>query len=65
MEFNGVGIKALAGCVPHTIIDNYKYTQYFPEDQVKAVVDKVGVYEHVLSMTKRVRQTFATQQPKN
>ena len=45
MEFNGVGIKALAGCVPHTIIDNYKYTQYFPEDQVKAVVDKVGVYE--------------------
>lgn len=45
MKFNGVGITALAGAVPHTVIDNYKYTQYFPEDQVKGVVDKVGIYE--------------------
>lgn len=45
MKFNGVGITALAGAVPHTVIDNYKYTQYFPEDQVKEVVDKVGIYE--------------------
>lgn len=45
MKFNGVGIKALAGAVPHTVIDNYKYTQYFPADQVKEVVDKVGIYE--------------------
>ena len=35
----------MAAAVPHTIIDNYKYTQYFPEDQVKAVVDKVGIYQ--------------------
>lgn len=45
MNFNGVGVKALAAAVPHTIIDNYKYTQYFPEDQVKEVVDKVGIYQ--------------------
>lgn len=45
MTFNGVGVTALAGAVPHTVIDNYKYTQYFPEDQVKEVVDKVGIYE--------------------
>ncbi len=45
LKFNGVGITALAGAVPHTIIDNYKYTQYFPEEQVKEVVDKVGIYE--------------------
>ncbi len=45
MTFNGVGITAIAGAVPHTVIDNYKYTRYFPEDQVKEVVDKVGIYE--------------------
>lgn len=45
LEFKGVGVTALAGAIPHTVIDNYKYTQYFPEDQVKEVVDKVGIYE--------------------
>lgn len=45
MTFNGVGMTALAGAVPHTVIDNYKYTQYFPAEQVKEVVDKVGIYE--------------------
>lgn len=45
MNFRGVGIKAMAAAVPHTIIDNYKYTQYFPEDQVKEVVDKIGIYQ--------------------
>ena len=44
MKFEGVGIKALAAAVPHTVIDNYKYTDYFPADQVKEVVDKVGIY---------------------
>lgn len=45
MSFNGVGVKALAAAVPHTIIDNLKYTDYFPEDQVKEVVEKVGIYQ--------------------
>lgn len=45
MKFNGVGITAMAAAVPHTVIDNYKYTEYFPEDQVKEVVDKVGVFK--------------------
>lgn len=45
MNFNGVGITAMAAAVPHTVIDNYKYTQYFPEDQVKEVVDKIGIYQ--------------------
>ncbi|WP_235820982.1 3-oxoacyl-ACP synthase III family protein [Alistipes provencensis] len=35
----------MSGAVPRTVIDNYKYTQYFPEDQVREVVDKVGIYE--------------------
>ena len=45
LKFNGVGITALAGAVPSTVIENYKYTQFFPEDQVKEVVDKVGIFE--------------------
>lgn len=45
LKFSGVGVTAMAAAVPHTIIDNYKYTQYFPEDQVKEVVDKIGIYQ--------------------
>ena len=45
LQFNNVGISALAACVPKHIVDNYKYTQYFPEEDVKKVVDKIGIYE--------------------
>lgn len=45
LEYKDVGISAMAAAVPHTIINNYEYTQYFPADQVKEVVDKVGIYE--------------------
>ena len=44
-SYTGVGVTALAGAVPHTVIDNYRYTDYFPADQVREVVDKVGIYE--------------------
>lgn len=45
LEYDGVGISALSAAIPHTVINNYKYTQYFPEEQVKEVVNKVGIYE--------------------
>ena len=45
IKFNGVGITAMAGAVPSHVIENLKYTEYFPEDQVKDVVEKVGIYE--------------------
>ena len=45
VSFSGVGIKAMAAAVPRNKIDNYAYTQYFPADEVKEVVDKIGVYE--------------------
>ncbi|MCH5178004.1 MAG: ketoacyl-ACP synthase III [Prevotellaceae bacterium] len=45
LRYSNVGISALAGCVPKHIIDNYKYTQYFPEEDVRKVVDKIGVFE--------------------
>ena len=45
MKFHGVGITAMAAAVPSRVIENLKYTEFFPEDQVKEVVEKVGIYE--------------------
>lgn len=45
LKFSNVGVSAMAACVPSRVIDNYKYTEYFPEEEVKKVVDKIGVYE--------------------
>lgn len=45
INFSNVGISALAGCVPAHVIDNYKYTQFFPEEDVRKIVEKIGVYE--------------------
>ena len=43
LTYEGVGITAMAAAVPRCVVDNYKYTQYFPEDQVKEVVPIVTV----------------------
>lgn len=45
LKFNGIGITAMAGAVPKKVIKNLEYTEFFPEDQVKEVVEKVGIYE--------------------
>ena len=45
LYFRGVGITAMAAAVPHHIINNYEYTEFFPKDEVKQVVDKIGIYE--------------------
>lgn len=46
IKFNNVGITAMAACVPRNVIDNYHYDlDIWPEDEVKKVVDKVGVAE--------------------
>ena len=46
ITYKNVGISALAAAVPKHIVDNYKYNiDIFSEDDVKKVVDKVGVYE--------------------
>ena len=43
LRFNNVGITGMAGAVPANIIDNYKYTAFFPEEAVKEIVDKIGI----------------------
>lgn len=45
LQFDNIGITAMAGAVPANKINNYKFTEYFPANVVKEVVDKVGVYE--------------------
>ena len=46
LSFKNVGITAMAACVPKKVINNYKYDlDIWPEDEVKKVVDKVGVFE--------------------
>lgn len=46
ISFTGVGITAMAACVPKNVIDNYHYDlDLWPEEEVKKVVDKVGVKE--------------------
>lgn len=45
LSFSGVGISAMVAAVPRNVINNYAYTQYFPAEEVKEVVDKIGVYE--------------------
>lgn len=49
LKFNGIGISAMAGAVPSRVIENLKYTEFFPQDQVNDVVEKVGVYERRFS----------------
>lgn len=45
LKFNGVGIRGLAACVPKHVINNYEYTEHFPKEDVKEVVDKIGIFE--------------------
>jgi 3-oxoacyl-[acyl-carrier-protein] synthase-3 len=45
LTFSGVGISALSAAVPRTVIKNYEYTKHFPADEVKEVVDKIGIFE--------------------
>ena len=45
LKYNGVGVTAMAGAVPCHVVENLKYTEFFSQDAVKDVVEKIGVYE--------------------
>ncbi len=45
LSFQNIGISAMAAALPKKRIDNYSYTDYFPKDDVKNIVDKIGVFE--------------------
>lgn len=45
LKFNNVGIQGFSAAVPATVINNYEYTEFFKSEDVKEVVDKIGVKE--------------------
>jgi len=45
LSFSNIGITGMAAAVPKNTIDNYAYTEFFPEADVKDIVDKVGIKE--------------------
>ena len=45
LEFNGVGVTAMAGAVPKRIIKNREYTDFWSADEAAAIVDKTGIEE--------------------
>ena len=45
IAFEGVGIRAMAAAVPSNTINNLEYSEHFPPDQARQVVEKIGVYE--------------------
>jgi 3-oxoacyl-[acyl-carrier-protein] synthase-3 len=45
LTYHGIGIAAMAAAVPRRIIKNYEYTDHFPAEEVKDVVDKIGIFE--------------------
>lgn len=51
IQFNNVGIKALAAALPKNKIKNYEQTEFFQPEEVKNIVDKIGVYERRFAST--------------
>lgn len=45
LSFTNIGISGMAAAVPKNTIDNYAYTDFFSEADVKDIVDKVGIKE--------------------
>ena len=45
LSFKNIGIVGMSAAVPKNTIDNYAYTEFFPESDVKDIVDKVGIKE--------------------
>lgn len=44
LSFENIGISAMAASVPGHIISNFEYSDHFPADVVKQVIDKIGVF---------------------
>ncbi|UAM96589.1 ketoacyl-ACP synthase III [Polaribacter litorisediminis] len=51
ISFENIGISGMAAAVPKNTIDNYAYTEFFPAEDVKDIVDKVGIKERRFAPT--------------
>lgn len=45
IKYTDVGILGMSACIPKNVINNYEYTEFFSKEDVKEVIDKIGVKE--------------------
>ncbi|OYQ43944.1 3-oxoacyl-ACP synthase III family protein [Flavobacterium aurantiibacter] len=45
LSFTNIGVTGIAAAVPKNKIINLEYTENFPAEEVKDVIEKVGIYE--------------------
>lgn len=49
LTFSNTGITGMAAAVPSKVIRNYEFDLYFPREDIKEIVDKIGVKERRFS----------------
>lgn len=45
LSFSNVGISGIAASVPRLVINNYEHDLYFKKEDIKDIIDKIGVKE--------------------
>lgn len=45
LKFSNIGISGISAAVPANTINNFEYTEHFPKEDVKDIVEKVGIFE--------------------
>ena len=45
LQFSNTGITGMAAAVPSNVIDNLLYTEHFPAEDVKEIVEKTGIMQ--------------------
>jgi 3-oxoacyl-[acyl-carrier-protein] synthase-3 len=45
LSFNNVGITGMAAAVPRHVINNYEHDLYFKKEDIKEIIEKIGVKE--------------------
>ena len=45
ISFYNVGISGLAAAVPRQVINNYEHDLYFKKEDIKEIIEKIGVKE--------------------
>ncbi len=45
LSYKNVGISGIAAAVPRRVVNNIEYDLYFPKDDIKEIIEKIGVKE--------------------
>jgi 3-oxoacyl-[acyl-carrier-protein] synthase-3 len=58
LRFQNIGISGLAAAVPANTIDNYAYTEHFPAEDVREIVEKTGIKERRFALPHQCASDF-------